>query len=196
MRLSRTSLRTCTAGLSLVLALSAAPAPAFAGGRGPLSPAAAAAGIRIDNFGQINDHYYRGAQPKGDDFRALSTLGVKLMIDLAQEGDRAEETNAAAAGMKFVRIPMSTHQVPSPAIVAQFLSLVNDPANQPVYVHCIGGKHRTGVMTALYRMSMEGWPGARAFAEMKQYKFGADFLHPEFKDFVLKYVAPAAAAAR
>ena len=38
--------------------------------------------------------------------------------------------------MTFHRIPMTTHETPSSAKVAQFLKLVNDPANQPVYVHC------------------------------------------------------------
>ena len=31
----------------------------------------------------------------------------------------------------------------------------------------------------------------QAFKEMKQYKFGADFLHPEFKKFVYGYDVPA-----
>jgi hypothetical protein len=44
-------------------------------------------------------------------------------------------------------------------------------------------------MTAVYRMTQEGWTAAQAFAEMKQYKFGADFLHPEFKQFVYDYPA-------
>jgi tyrosine-protein phosphatase SIW14 len=73
--------------------------------------------------------------------------------------------------------------------VAQFLSLVDDAARQPVYVHCVGGRHRTGVMTAVYRMTGEGWSADKAFAEMKQYKFGADFLHAEFKQFVYGYHA-------
>ena len=89
--------------------------------------------------------------------------------------------------MNFVRIPMSTHETPSPDKVARFLNLVEDPANQPVYVHCQGGRHRTGVMTAAYRMTDEGWTSDRAFSEMKQYKFGADFLHSEFKDFVYAF---------
>jgi hypothetical protein len=45
-------------------------------------------------------------------------------------------------------------------------------------------------MTAVYRMTQDGWSGQRAFQEMKQYKFGADFLHPEFKKFVLEYKVP------
>jgi protein tyrosine/serine phosphatase len=64
---------------------------------------------------------------------------------------------------------------------------VNDPAQQPVYVHCKGGKHRTGVMTAVYRMEKDSWNAERAFSEMKRYKFGADFLHSEFKQFVYGY---------
>ncbi|HZL94875.1 MAG TPA: hypothetical protein VFB99_14560 [Vicinamibacterales bacterium] len=67
------------------------------------------------------------------------------------------------------------------------LQLVNNPANQPVYVHCAGERHRTGVMTAVYRMTHDGWNSDRAFKEMKQYDFGADFLHPEFKRFVFGY---------
>jgi len=192
MQLIRTAFRRYTAGLAMVLVLGTAPLPAAAA---PAASAAALSAIRIDNFGQVDDHYYRGAQPKGDDFRSLAALGVKTMIDLAAEGDAAEEANAKSAGMRFVRIPMTTHQVPSPELIARFMTLVTDPANQPVYVHCIGGRHRTGVMTAIYRMTMDGWNGARAFAEMKQYKFGADFLHQEFKDFVTTYVATPLAVA-
>jgi tyrosine-protein phosphatase SIW14 len=64
---------------------------------------------------------------------------------------------------------------------------VNDPARQPVYVHCAAGRHRTGVMTAVYRMECDGWTADQAYTEMKQYKFGWDFLHPEFKRFVYRY---------
>jgi protein tyrosine/serine phosphatase len=67
------------------------------------------------------------------------------------------------------------------------MSIVNDPANQPVYVHCVGGKHRTGVMTAAYRMINDRWNATQAFSEMKNFKFGADFMHPEFKRFVFNY---------
>ena len=56
-----------------------------------------------------------------------------------------------------------------------------------MFVHCVGGKHRTGVMTAVYRMTQHAWTADQAFKEMKQFKFGADFLHPEFKKFVYGY---------
>src|SRR5690348_950350 len=109
--------------------------------------------IRIDNFGRINDNYYRGAQPKGHDFADLAALGVKTVIDLTKDGRDDEQDMVERFGMKFYRIPMTTSDRPSDAAVSRFLKLVTDPARQPVYVHCQGGRHRTGVMTAVYRMT-------------------------------------------
>jgi protein tyrosine/serine phosphatase len=152
--------------------------------------------IHIDNFGRINANYYRGAQPKGRDFADLAKMGVKTMIDLTNgDGDTNEGRLAQAAGLQFFSIPMSTRVVPTSGEIAQFLRIVNDPANQPVYVHCVGGKHRTGVMTAVYRMIQDKWAPDKAFQEMKRFKFGADFLHPEFKQFVYAYKPDAVAIA-
>lgn len=146
------------------------------------------ANIRISNFGQINPQYYRGAQPQGSDYRELAALGVKMVINLTSHDSKPDEQQVVQqAGMKYVQIPMTTSVPPTSEQITQFLSLVNDPANQPVYVHCVGGKHRTGVMTAVYRMNQDGWSADQAFKEMKEYKFGADFLHPEFKKFVYEY---------
>jgi protein tyrosine/serine phosphatase len=146
--------------------------------------------IRIDNFGQVSPTYVRGGQPQGQDYADLAAVGVKTVIDLtSDDGQAGEKAMVERAGMTYVRIPMTTHESPSQANVAQFLSLVDDARRQPVYVHCVGGRHRTGVMTAIYRMTDEGWSADKAFAEMKQYKFGADFLHSEFKQFVYGYHA-------
>jgi protein tyrosine/serine phosphatase len=152
--------------------------------------------IRIENFGRVDDTYYRGGQPVGQDYATLAAAGIKTVISLTSDDAQPNEKGMAeAAGMKFFQIPMTTHQAPTPAQITQFLAIVNDKAAQPVYVHCIGGRHRTGVMTAIYRMTADNWSAAQAFAEMKQYRFGADFLHAEFKDFVLGYPAQLAQAA-
>jgi protein tyrosine phosphatase (PTP) superfamily phosphohydrolase (DUF442 family) len=146
------------------------------------------ASIRIENFGQVNANYYRGAQPKGRDYADLAGLGVKSVIDLTgDDGEADEKGMVERAGMRYSHIPMTTHEPPTSARLAEFLKIVNDPASRPVYVHCVGGRHRTGVMTAVYRITADAWTADRAFAEMKQYKFGADFLHPEFKRFVYAY---------
>src|SRR5262245_7233228 len=184
------------AGL-LTLALLAPPAAAQSiAASQRVAPATAVnlSSIRIDNFGSINATYFRGAQPQGRDYADLAALGVKTLINLtSDDADANEQADAERAGMKYVQIAMTTHDAPTDKQLAEFLGIVNDPANQPVYVHCVGGRHRTGVMTAAYRITHDGWTGDKAFAEMKQYKFGADFLHPEFKAFVQAY-RPAASA--
>jgi len=177
-----------TYGGALVLALTlAVPAIADPGHSAQLDQ------IHIANFGRVSDSYYRGAQPVGGDFADLKALGVKTVIDLQEYGDADEPVAARQAGLNYIRIGMNTRINPTSAQLDQFLKIVNDPAQQPVYVHCAGGHHRTGVMTAVYRMTKDGWNGTQAFAEMKKYGFGADFLHPEFKKFVLAYVPPAPA---
>jgi tyrosine-protein phosphatase SIW14 len=183
--------RRYSAALLIALSVAATPAMAANDSRAVLIDLSK---IHIDNFGRLNANYYRGAQPKGQDYADLAGLGIKMVIDLTKDGDPGEMALAQKAGMKWLRIPMTTHETPTSEVIAQFLRVVTDPANQPVYVHCQGGRHRTGVMTAVYRMTQEGWTPAQAFAEMKQYKFGADFLHPEFKQFVYDYPAELAHA--
>lgn len=180
------SVRTYTAALIVALSLGPAVAqPAFAG---PPSVAVAPAAVGIDNFGRVGPNYYRGAQPQGDDYADLAKLGIRTVINLTSDDAAADEkAMAQKAGMAYFQIPMTTRRAPTSAELTEFLKIVDDPANQPVYVHCVGGRHRTGVMTAVYRIAQEGWTADRAFKEMKQYKFGADFLHPEFKRFVYGY---------
>lgn len=149
--------------------------------------------IRIRNFGRINDKYYRGAQPKGLDYADLAALGVKTIINLTSDDrDESEPALVERAGMKYVHIPMTTHEPPTEAKLETFFGIVDDVERQPVYVHCVGGRHRTGVMTAVYRMTHDGWDAKQAFREMKRFDFGPDFLHREFKDFVFDYGAQAA----
>ena len=189
MRLNNNPARTYVAALLMALALGA---PIAAKGRAAeiASPAGAfdLSSIRIDNFGRVDPMYFRGAQPEGRDYADLAALGVKTIINLTSDDAQAnEQAMAGQAGLKYLQIPMTTHEPPTAAKLAEFMKIVNDPASQPVYVHCVGGRHRTGVMTAAYRITQDGWTADQAFQEMKQYKFGADFLHPEFKKFVYGY---------
>jgi len=190
-RLNSNPARGYIAALLVTLTLGA---PVAAKGRaaevGSTTAVADISKIHIDNFGRVDSQYYRGAQPEGRDYADLAALGVKTIINLTSDDlEPNEEAMAGQAGLKYVQIPMTTHEPPTTAQMAQFFKIVNDPASQPVYVHCVGGRHRTGVMTAAYRMSQDGWTADQAFKEMKQYKFGADFLHSEFKKYVYGYSA-------
>jgi protein tyrosine/serine phosphatase len=142
---------------------------------------------RIRNFGRINDNLYRGAQPRESDYAALAAAGIKTVIDLQKDGEASEQRLVEAAGMQFYKIGLSDKSWPSPGNAARFLTIVNDPANQPVFIHCHGGRHRAGAMTAIYRITHDGWTADRAYAEMKQYEFESGFGHGPLKSYVYDY---------
>jgi tyrosine-protein phosphatase SIW14 len=198
MNIRVSALRAASTTLLIVLLGTSAGADSKSSSVGSVS---ALSSVSIFNFGEVSPAYYRGSELKGTAVMDLAKLGVKTVIDLRSDEDfkPAEPQAVEAANMKYVRIPMTTRTAPTAEQVSTFLELVQDPANQPVYVHCVEGRHRTGVMTAVYRMTVEGWNPDRAFDEMKRYKFGMTFLHPEFKEFVYSYrvtpTAPAAPAA-
>ena len=68
---------------------------------------------------------------------------------------------AAEAGLKYFHLPFRT---PTPEIAENFLSLVADTSNQPVYIHC-GSANRVGAMWYIKRVKQDGWDSARAMTE-------------------------------
>lgn len=132
-------------------------------------------GVSIKNFGKVNDHYYRGSQPTQEELAQLKKLGIKTVIDLRKDRERAEPDWARGLGMQYFSIPLKANTAATEQQTSYFLSLVNDPANWPVYVHCKGGRHRTGAMTAVYRISQDGWTADQAYREMREYDFDNGF---------------------
>jgi protein tyrosine/serine phosphatase len=143
--------------------------------------------VNISNFGQVTEYYYRGEQPKGDEYNQLAAIGVKTIIDLRDDPREYAKSLTEQAGMKYVNLPMSDKDYPPPEAAAKFLALVNDKENWPVYVHCAGGRHRTGAMTAVFRITVQGWDANRAYEEMKDYDFYTRWGHKAMKQFVFDY---------
>jgi protein tyrosine/serine phosphatase len=143
--------------------------------------------VDVENFGKVNDHFYRGSQPKGRNYEQLSALGVKTIVDLREDADQGARSDAERAGLHYINLPMKEKSYPSADTATRFLETVNNQVNWPVYVHCAGGRHRTGVMTAVYRMSVDGWDIDHAYQEMKQYDFYTGFGHGCYKDYVYDY---------
>ncbi len=164
----------CFAVLSFVIATS-------------ITAAAQQAGINIKNFGQMDDRFYRGAQPKEEDYKHLAAIGIKTIIDLRNDPKDYEKREAEAAGIRYVNIPMSDKDYPETAAINQFLKLVDDPATGKFFVHCAGGRHRTGVIGAVYRFNHYNWNYDQVYAEMKKYDFYTRWGHGDLKKFVQDY---------
>jgi len=151
------------------------------------SPSTNFPNIKIKNFGQMDDRYYRGAQPEMDDYKSLADLGVKTVVDLRNDPTDYEKAAAEAAGMKYINIPMSGWKSPKDKDIQAFLSLLNDPETGTVYVHCKAGIHRTGITAAVYRFTKYGWNYDQAYKEMKNYNFTTGWVHGALKDYVVEY---------
>ena len=145
------------------------------------------AAVDIENFGKVNDHFYRGAQPKARNYEQLAALGIKTIVDLREDARDDARSATERAGMSYINLPMKEKSYPQADTATRFLQIVNDEANWPVFVHCAGGRHRTGVMTAVYRMSVDGWGIDRAYQEMKRYDFSTSWGHEAYKDYVYDY---------
>jgi tyrosine-protein phosphatase SIW14 len=136
-------------------------------------PAKASPGDPAGNFFQVSPVVYRGGRPDEPGIAALTKLGVKTIIDL-EDDDNAVKTErgwAEAAGVTFIHERMNGLEKPNDKEVDDILAKMNDPALQPVFVHCMEGVDRTGLIIALYRVIDENWAPKDAHDEMMKHGF-------------------------
>lgn len=177
MRTSRSYLSVLSATIALVLVSSAT----------ALTQEKEQTNVSIKNFGQMDERFFRGGQPKEEEYKELAALGIKTVIDLREDPEEYEKRNVEALGMRYVNIPMIAKRYPESTHVEQFLKLVDDPETGKFFVHCAGGRHRTGVMGAVYRFNHYKWDFEQVYSEMKKYDFYTRWGHGDFKKFVQDY---------
>lgn len=129
--------------------------------------AASLTGPVINNFRQVDQQVYRGAQPTDAGFGYLAKLGIKVVLDLREHDERSlsEQLVVTAAGMRYVNVPMTGMTPPTPAETNMILALLEDSAAGPVFVHCKRGADRTGAVVAAYRIDHDKWDNDRALKE-------------------------------
>ncbi|HKY30757.1 MAG TPA: tyrosine-protein phosphatase [Pyrinomonadaceae bacterium] len=143
--------------------------------------------VKIKNFGQMDERFYRGARPKERDLKGLAAMGIRTVIDLTDNSREYEQPAVEAAGLRYINIPMVDKKTPSMDQINEFLKVVNDPETGKFFVHCAGGRHRTGVVGAVYRFNHYGWNLEQALEEMERFDFNSGFGHGKQKAFVKDY---------
>ena len=101
----------------------------------------------------------------------LRARGVRTIVTFRTEHD----IDYRKFGFERVmHVPLSGSVMPTEEKAAEYLNFIQNPANQPVHIHCSAGKDRTGMMAALARYSIDGWTLTKALDEARQYRDGKD----------------------
>jgi protein tyrosine phosphatase (PTP) superfamily phosphohydrolase (DUF442 family) len=122
----------------------------------------------IENFAQVSPVLYRGAQPTRQGLLELQSRGIKTVINLRTTD--TDRDNLQGLHLRYFRVPFKARE-PKDQNIAKVLKIIEDPANQPVFIHCHVGADRTGFAVAAYRIIEQGWPYADATAEMVLFTF-------------------------
>lgn len=109
----------------------------------------------------------------------VKAYNIRTVIDLREdlpqkEWSRIQDEFCRKNGIRLVHIPMADTNHPNAQQWGLFKSVVENPSNWPVLVHCEMGSSRTGVMCGGYRIAIQGWSPRRACAEADEYHFGSD----------------------
>ncbi len=155
--------------------------------------------------------FYRCGQMSADAFRAkIREHGIKLVVNLQDENPdpllsagywdtpHIPESQACQdEGAKFTFLTwygtrgLLARNVASttnrPRVIDDFLALCDDPSNYPMLIHCMAGLHRTGALTAVYRMEYEGYSREDALRELRANGYG-DSKATIANDYILEYI--------
>lgn len=74
-----------------------------------------------------------------------------------------------------------------PRVIDEFLALMDDSKTYPALIHCKAGLHRTGCLTAVYRMEYLGWTPYEAIRDLRANGFGC-LVSTSANDYILDYI--------
>lgn len=143
--------------------------------------------------------YRSGQLSKSGLKRLMRDYRIKTVVTLRcaqknaeQPPDHAEEEYCKQMELNYFRLPqLGWHapdgSVPNEVSVEKFREIMSNPANYPVLVHCLAGKHRTGAMCAIYRMEFEHWSNEQAINELSLYGYDNVEEHLDLLGYLERY---------
>lgn len=143
--------------------------------------------IHWHNFANIAPGAYRSNHPTRARFEEYTAMGIKTVLNLRgatrHSHYKFEVETCEALGLALIDIPLSARSAPPKVRLLEVVDLL-PTLQKPFLMHCKSGADRTGLVSAIYLMSVEGQSVEEA---KKQLSFR--FLHLAFtKTGILDYV--------
>ncbi|MFQ5748874.1 MAG: beta-lactamase hydrolase domain-containing protein [Planctomycetota bacterium] len=112
--------------------------------------------VEVPRFKDLAPGVAGGGQPTLEAIRALAERGYTTLINLRTDPELlgGEAETAQAAGLRYVRIPVSGSSL-SLADAARLREILLESRGGPVFIHCASG-NRVGGIWGLYRALTEG----------------------------------------
>lgn len=128
--------------------------------------------VHVGNFERVSAKLYRGGAPSATALKELKAAGVKTIVNLRYPGGASakEEVNAKNIGLEYFNVPMG-YTEPNTKKVSSVLDILHDPTKQPVYIHCMQGADRTGMICGIERIIGDNWEYDKVYSEMRGHKF-------------------------
>jgi protein tyrosine/serine phosphatase len=123
----------------------------------------------IPQFNSVTSDIFRGGRPSDDDMASLkANQHIRLVINVEDQAAAVahEQSVAQNLGMDYFASAMTWYITPTDAQVNEILAKLQDPKNFPIYLHCLHGQDRTGMIIGIYRVEVQGWTPEKAYQEM------------------------------
>lgn len=124
------------------------------------------------NFHVVDKNVWRCSQPSPEAITLLKTnYGLKTILNLrgVNEAEDSEAQLADSLGLNYISFPMDSRYPQNQDSLQMVLKIVNDSTNYPILIHCLGGKDRTGLVVALYKLEKYHTPKADLITEILMY---------------------------
>jgi tyrosine-protein phosphatase SIW14 len=124
----------------------------------------------IENGWKVDYAIWRGAQPSDTAWPLLAKAGCLSVIDLNSTGPEINRQHELVygAGLVYTAFDWSGILPPSQSAIQQVLAEIDHRITShhtPVFVHCLHGSDRTGVLCAIWRMHDDSWTFEAAMKE-------------------------------
>jgi protein tyrosine/serine phosphatase len=142
------------------------------------------------NFGKVSDRLYRGAKPSESDYKKFKEIGITSVINLIDDVQAKEAWLADKQGLEFFHYLMSDNEEPDKEVVRAFIKLIRENPNKVFFVHCKGGRHRTSLMVAVYRVVFHKWSKEIAWDESRDFGWYGALGHEPLKEWFFNKFKP------